>query len=40
MLKKVDLINGKQTRILVSDLASGIYLLCDGQGGALKFIKQ
>ncbi len=40
MLKKVDVINGKQTRISVSDLASGVYLLCDGKGGALKFIKQ
>ncbi|MEY3801461.1 MAG: hypothetical protein RLZZ548_1341, partial [Bacteroidota bacterium] len=22
------------------DLSAGIYLLCDGKGGALKFVKQ
>jgi hypothetical protein len=26
--------------IPVSDLAAGVYLLCDDKGGALKFIKQ
>ncbi len=40
MLKKVEMITGKETRISVSDLAAGVYLLCDGKGGALKFIKQ
>jgi hypothetical protein len=36
----LDLVAGENTRISVSDLASGVYLLCDDKGGALKFIKQ
>jgi hypothetical protein len=39
-LKNLDLVAGENTRISVSDLASGVYLLCDDKGGALKFIKQ
>ena len=39
-LKNIDVTAGENTRISVSDLAAGVYLLCDDKGGALKFIKQ
>jgi hypothetical protein len=39
-LKTLDLVASENARISVSDLASGVYLLCDDKGGALKFIKQ
>jgi len=39
-LKNLDLVACENSRISVSDLASGVYLLCDDKGGALKFIKQ
>jgi len=39
-LKNIDVTASETTRISVSYLAAGVYLLCDDKGGALKFIKQ
>jgi hypothetical protein len=39
-LKNMEFIAGETAKISVSDLAAGVYLLCDDKGGALKFIKQ
>jgi hypothetical protein len=40
VLKRLDVSASENTRISVADLSAGIYLLCDGKGGALKFVKQ
>ena len=40
VLKRLDVSASENTRISVADLSAGVYLLCDGKGGALKFVKQ
>lgn len=40
VLKHLAVSASENTRISVADLSAGVYLLCDGQGGALKFVKQ
>ena len=40
VLKRLDVSASENTRISVADLSTGVYLLCDGKGGALKFVKQ
>ncbi|MBM3438674.1 MAG: T9SS type A sorting domain-containing protein [Bacteroidetes bacterium] len=40
VLKRMAVLGDELCRIDVSVLSSGVYLLCDGKGGALKFVKQ
>jgi hypothetical protein len=40
VLKRLDVSASENTRISVADLSAGVYLLSDGKGGALKFVKQ
>jgi hypothetical protein len=40
VLKRLEVDATENTRISVADLSAGIYLLCDGKGGAMKFVKQ
>ena len=40
VLKRLEVGTAENTRISVADLSAGIYLLCDGKGGAMKFVKQ
>lgn len=40
VLKRLAVSASENTRISVADLSAGVYLLCDGKGGALKFVKQ
>lgn len=40
VLKRMAVLGDELCRIDVSELSSGVYLLCDGKGGALKFVKQ